>query len=47
MTDTLPIIDLAPLDEGETGLVEVAAAIGSACREVGFFYASTMAWRAL
>ncbi len=38
MTDTLPIIDLAPLGEGEAGSSGVAAAIGAACREVGFFY---------
>ncbi len=38
MTDALPIIDLTPLGEGETGLAQVAAAIGAACRDVGFFY---------
>ena len=38
MTDTLPIIDLKPFDEGEAGLERVAAAIGAACRDVGFFY---------
>ncbi len=39
VTDTLPIVDLAPLGEGEAGLDKVAAAIGAACRDVGFFYA--------
>ena len=39
MTDALPVIDLSPLDEGEAGLAQVAAEIGSACRDVGFFYA--------
>jgi isopenicillin N synthase-like dioxygenase len=39
MTDRLPIIDLAPLGEGAGGLDELAAAIGAACRDVGFFYA--------
>ncbi|RBP11193.1 isopenicillin N synthase-like dioxygenase [Roseiarcus fermentans] len=39
MTDALPVIDLAPLDDGEKGLADVAAAIGAACRDVGFFYA--------
>ncbi len=39
MTDSLPIIDLAPLADGEAGLDKVAAAIGAACRDVGFFYA--------
>ena len=34
----LPIIDLAPLAEGEKGLRRVAAEIGAACRDVGFFY---------
>ena len=38
MTDALPIIDLTPLGEGEAGLARVAAAIGAACRDVGFFY---------
>jgi len=39
MTDSLPVIDLAPLGEGEAELVRVAAAIGAACRDAGFFYA--------
>jgi len=38
MTYTLPIVDLAPLAEGEAGFSRVAAAIGAACRDVGFFY---------
>ena len=38
MTDALPIIDLIPLGESEAGLERVAAAIGAACRDVGFFY---------
>ncbi len=38
VTDNLPIVDLAPLGEGEAGLDKVAAAIGAACRDVGFFY---------
>jgi isopenicillin N synthase-like dioxygenase len=39
MSDTLPVIDLAPLDDGEAGLDRVAAEIGAACRDVGFFLA--------
>ncbi len=38
MTAALPIIDLAPLDDGDAGLRRVAAEIGAACRDVGFFY---------
>src|SRR5208283_3161919 len=38
MTDTLPIIDLTPLGEGDAGLARVAAQVGAACRDVGFFY---------
>ncbi|HXZ14386.1 MAG TPA: 2-oxoglutarate and iron-dependent oxygenase domain-containing protein, partial [Roseiarcus sp.] len=38
MTHALPIIDLAPLAEGEAELARVAAGIGAACRHVGFFY---------
>ena len=34
----LPVIDLSPLAEGEAGLRRVAAEIGLACRDVGFFY---------
>ncbi len=35
----LPVVDLAPLyTRGEPGLREVAATLGRACREVGFFY---------
>jgi isopenicillin N synthase-like dioxygenase len=39
MPDALPIIDLSPLDGGEAGLATIAAEIGAACRDVGFFYA--------
>jgi isopenicillin N synthase-like dioxygenase len=39
MTDTIPLIDLSPLlSGGETGLKQVAAEVGAACRGVGFFY---------
>lgn len=38
MTEALPIVDLAPLADGEAGLASVAAAIGAACRDVGFFF---------
>jgi len=35
---TLPVIDLAPLAEGEAGEARVAAAIHAACTGPGFFY---------
>jgi len=39
MPDTLPIIDLASSGEGEAdALVRIAAEVGAACRDVGFFY---------
>jgi isopenicillin N synthase-like dioxygenase len=38
MTRRLPIIDLASWGGGEAGLIDVAAKIGAACRDVGFFY---------
>jgi isopenicillin N synthase-like dioxygenase len=38
MTEALPIIDLTPLGDGDAGLERVAATIGAACRDVGFFY---------
>jgi isopenicillin N synthase-like dioxygenase len=38
MSEPLPIIDLSPLRAGAAGLACVAAEIGAACREVGFFY---------
>jgi isopenicillin N synthase-like dioxygenase len=35
----LPIVDLALLREGdETSLTRIAAEVGAACRDVGFFY---------
>ncbi len=41
MGDSIPIIDLTPLREGgEAGRRAVAAAIGEACRGIGFFYLS-------
>ena len=39
MAQALPIIDLGPLGDGDAGLARVAAEIGAACRDVGFFYA--------
>jgi isopenicillin N synthase-like dioxygenase len=33
----LPVIDLSPLADGPAGEVAVAAAIGAACRDIGFF----------
>lgn len=39
MPHPLPIIDLTPFGQSEGGLAQVAAAIGAACRDVGFFYA--------
>lgn len=38
-TSELPIVDVSPLVEGGGGREAVAAAIGTACREQGFFYA--------
>lgn len=39
MNQTIPLIDIAPLVEGDAvGLRAVAAEIGRACRDVGFFY---------
>ena len=38
MTDALPIIDLTALCEGDAGLAPLAAQIGAACRNAGFFY---------
>lgn len=37
-TKSLPIIDLASFDDSEESLARIAAAIGAACRDVGFFY---------
>ena len=37
MSETIPLIDLSPMNTAE-GLRQVAARIGPACREVGFFY---------
>jgi isopenicillin N synthase-like dioxygenase len=35
----IPVIDIAPLLQGDAGArAEVAARIGKACREIGFFY---------
>ncbi|WP_409330310.1 isopenicillin N synthase family dioxygenase [Trujillonella humicola] len=34
---TVPVIDLRPLDGGEAGRAAVAALVGQACAEVGFF----------
>jgi len=34
----LPVIDLASWNGGEAGLAQVAAKIGAACRDAGFFY---------
>jgi isopenicillin N synthase-like dioxygenase len=33
----LPVLDLAPLSAGPAGEAQVAAALGAACREIGFF----------
>jgi isopenicillin N synthase-like dioxygenase len=39
--DYLPVVDLSPLcNGGDAGLLEVAAAVGRACRDIGFFYIS-------
>ena len=39
MPNALPIVDLASSDESdEASLTRIAAEIGAACREVGFFY---------
>jgi isopenicillin N synthase-like dioxygenase len=41
MTDDIPLIDIAPLLSGDPKqATEVAAAIGAACRGIGFFYIS-------
>jgi isopenicillin N synthase-like dioxygenase len=37
---SLPVIDVGPLAEGRGDAGAAAAAIGAACREVGFFYAA-------
>jgi isopenicillin N synthase-like dioxygenase len=34
---SLPVLDLAPLSAGPAGEAQVAAALGAACREIGFF----------
>jgi isopenicillin N synthase-like dioxygenase len=37
--DHLPVVDLSPLwNDSAAGLREVAAAVGRACRDIGFFY---------
>jgi len=39
MQDALPIIDLGSLGESDgVSLTRIAAEIGAACREMGFFY---------
>jgi isopenicillin N synthase-like dioxygenase len=38
MTSALPIIDLSSLGDDDRALSELAADIGAACRDVGFFY---------
>jgi isopenicillin N synthase-like dioxygenase len=38
MTKVLPVIDLAEWDDDDSSLSKVAARIGAACRDVGFFY---------
>jgi non-haem dioxygenase in morphine synthesis N-terminal len=39
MQDTLPIIDLGSSGEGDGALpTRIAAEVGAACRDVGFFY---------
>ena len=38
MTKVLPVIDLAEWDDDDSSLSTVAARIGAACRDVGFFY---------
>jgi isopenicillin N synthase-like dioxygenase len=39
--DYLPVVDLSPLcNGGDAGLLEVAVAVGRACRDIGFFYIS-------
>ena len=40
MPNTLPIVDLSPPREGDqASLARIAADVGAACRDVGFFYA--------
>ena len=38
MAKRLPVVDLASWGEDEPGLRRIAAEIGAACRDVGFFY---------
>src|SRR5271166_2613299 len=38
MTRALPVIDLGRLSDDGASLAEVAASIGAACRDIGFFY---------
>ncbi len=40
MTSAVPTIDLRPLAEGDGGVARVAAEVGRACRETGFFAVS-------
>ena len=37
MSPAIPLVDLRPLAEGEAGQARVAAEIGRACRDIGFF----------
>ncbi len=40
MPNTLPVVDLSSPREGdEASLTRIAAGVGAACRDVGFFYA--------
>ena len=38
MSGDIPVVDIARLGQGPAGLRTVAAEIGAACRDVGFFY---------
>jgi isopenicillin N synthase-like dioxygenase len=38
MTKALPVIDLSSWGDGDRALADVAARVGAACRDVGFFY---------
>ena len=38
MTSALPVIDLSSCSDDDRALADVAASIGAACRDVGFFY---------